>query len=112
MNEESDEPTVVIFRRSHEDRTDIYALMPEIPADTQGFLCESYQHLGGHAAADYTHCVAISDPATPEEYRSLLDEMTKRGYTVIVRQRATQEMQRRRLAEARRIFSFRPDSPS
>jgi hypothetical protein len=104
MNEDLNEPTVVIFRRSRADRTDIYALMPEVPADVEGLLCESYQHFGEHASADYTRCIATSDPVTPEEYRDLLDEMTQRGYTVFVRQRATPEMHRRRRAEAHRNF--------
>ncbi len=45
------ETTIVIFRRDKEGI--IFALMPELPADNQGWYCTCYQHIGQHCAADY-----------------------------------------------------------
>ncbi len=96
--------TVVIFRKDRTGWKDCLALFPELPADEFGRYCTSYQHIGQHAAADYQGCVAGSDPATPEEYHDLFEELERRGYNLVVRQRATPEMheKRRRLAAERR----------
>lgn len=41
----------------------------------------SYQHIGQHGNADYNHCLSITSLATPEEYKDLFHELTKRvGY--------------------------------
>jgi hypothetical protein len=88
------ETTIVIFRRDKEGI--IFALMPELPADNQGIYCTCYQHIGQHCAADYHGCLAHSRPARPQEYADLLVELEKRGYHVIVKQRATPVMHERR----------------
>jgi len=44
--------TVVIFRKDRTGWKDCFALFPEVPADTYGHYCESYQHIGQHCSAD------------------------------------------------------------
>jgi hypothetical protein len=88
--------TVVIFRKDRTGWRDCFALFPELPADNYGHFCESYQHVGQHATADYVGCIANSDPATPGEYRDLFEELERRGYNLVVKQRATPEMHERR----------------
>ena len=93
------ETTIVIFRRDKEGI--IFALMPELPADNQGWYCTCYQHVGQHCAADYYGCIAQSRSASPNEYADLLVELECRGYHVEVRQRATPVMHERRRRFAR-----------
>jgi hypothetical protein len=97
--------TVVMFRRDREGVT--FALFPELPADDHGRLCTAYERAGQHCAADYSLCVAHSDPAAPDEYAELYRELERRGYDLSVRQRATPEMHesRRRIAAERRCRS-------
>jgi hypothetical protein len=93
--------TIVIFRVDRGIRGSVFALMPESPADEKGLRCTSYEHVGQHGAADYLHCIAISRPATLAEYNDLLAELTRIGYRVVIRRRATYAMHQRRQAEAR-----------
>jgi hypothetical protein len=97
--------TIVIFRR--DETGECFALFPELPADDRGFLCTGYQSLGQLSSADYDLCVSRSDPAAPDEYKELHDELGRRGYILAVRQRATPEMneKRRRIAAERRARS-------
>jgi hypothetical protein len=88
--------TIVIFRRDRTGWKDCFALFPELPADNFGHYCTCYQHVGQHCGADYQGCIAASDPARPEEYRDLYEELEKRGYDLLVRRRATPEMHERR----------------
>lgn len=69
--------TPVVFRKL-KDGGDILALLPAEDAG-QGY-CMSYQHVGQHSGADYTGCIAITTPATPEEYKGLLAELVSIGY--------------------------------
>ena len=92
------EKTVVIFRRDKEGI--VFALMPELPADSQGQYCTCYQQVGQHSAADYFGCIGNSHPAQPGEYADLLAELQRRGYAVKVHRRATAAMQARRRREA------------
>jgi len=89
--------TIVIFRK-WKDGGDIIALMPEVPSDTRGFYCESYQHIGQHSGADYRGCIAASVPAKPREYRDLARELRRLGYTLDIRTRASRLAYQRRLA--------------
>jgi hypothetical protein len=88
--------TVVIFRKDRTGWKDCFALLPELPADNHGQYCDSYQHIGQHAAADYHGCIANSDPASPDEYADLFEELERRGYHLLVKHRATPEMHERR----------------
>lgn len=73
--------TIVIFRKDRTGWKDCFALFPELPADNYGNFCDSYQHVGQHCAADYQGCIAASDPATPDEYRDLFEELESRATT-------------------------------
>jgi hypothetical protein len=97
--------TIVIFRK--DDIGECFAIFPELPADDHGFLCVAYQHIGQHCAGDYDLCVSRSDPAAPDEYHDLYEELERRGYILTVRSRATPEMheRRRRIAAERRARS-------
>ena len=88
------ETTIVVFRMDKEGI--VFALMPELPADNQGWYCTCYQHIGQHCAADYYGCIAQSRSAKPDECSALLIELERRGYHVEVRQRATPVMHERR----------------
>lgn len=95
----------VIFRKDRAVGKEPFALFPELPADTHGHYCTAYQHFGQHCAADYQGCIAASDSASPEEYHDLFEELEKRGYALVVKQRATPEMheRRRRIAAECRV---------
>ena len=84
----------VIFRK---EKAGCFALFPELPGDDGGILCTAYSHLGGHCPAYYDRCIAGSDPAAPDDYRDLYEELVRRGYVLSVRQRVTPEMHERRL---------------
>ena len=92
--------TIVIFRKDRTGRQECFALFPELPADVDGFYCTAYQTVGQHCSADYFGCIAASDPASPDEYAALLEELERRGYHLEVRRRATAVMHERRRALA------------
>lgn len=77
------EKTKVIFRK-FKDGGDIIALFPEFVNYPDGCI-ESYQHLGQHGAADYSHCIAISKPASVKEYAPLKAELERIGYKLEIR---------------------------
>ena len=69
--------TRVVFRRFKEG--EIIALFPYMPWNAHGNAVTSYMHTGQHAAADYAGVIAVTRPATAEEYRELLAELTSSG---------------------------------
>ncbi len=77
----------VVFRVWRDKASDVFALFPELPADTVGRLCTSYAHVGQHGGADYGYCIRQSRPARPEEYADLAAELTTIGYVLDVRRR-------------------------
>lgn len=79
------EKTIVVFRK-FKDGGDILALFPAEVADSRG-NCMSYQHVGQHGAADYTHCISASVPASPVEHRELRQELENIGYRLAVKLR-------------------------
>ena len=83
--------TKVIFRKwRRKDGGGIIALFPEVPADTTGHLCSSYEHIGQHGGADYNLVVfKKTRPAKPAEYAELKKELESLGYCLEVRQKAT-----------------------
>lgn len=96
---EKEEEIKVIFRMWPDG--DVIALFPEIPSDYQGYLCESYMHVGQHGAADTGAVIDQTRPALPEEYRGLLRELGGRGYTLLnIMKRVTGDMVEKRLREA------------
>jgi hypothetical protein len=78
------EKTVVVFRK-FKNGGDVLALFPEIP-EVNG-CCLSYQHIGQHGSADYSHCISITTPANPQEHRALRQELENMGYRLEVRQK-------------------------
>jgi len=94
----------VIFRKDRTGWKEPFAHFPELPAGNNGQFCTAFQQIGQHCAADYGLCISNSDPATPEEYHDLFNELERRGYSLVVKHRATPEMheRRRRLAAERR----------
>ena len=88
--------TKVVFRRFQDG--DIIALFPEEAADYRG-NCKSYMHVGQHGAADYDGLIRITKQATPEEYASLVKELTNAPYhyDLDIRQRATRQSRTKRL---------------
>jgi hypothetical protein len=87
--------TKVVFRKW--PKGDILALFPEIPADIDGYHCQSYEHIGQHGTADYALCIRKTRPAAPGEYADLKEELEGRGYRLDVVTRITPAM-----VEARR----------
>ena len=85
----------VVYRR-WKDGGDIIALFPEMPADRYGRFCDSYEHLGQHAAADYHGVVLHSRPATPPEYAALAEELARIGYRLKPVKRASWRHHERR----------------
>lgn len=81
--------TKVIFRKFRDG--ELLALFPDEnhgAYDANGNpLCVSYMHFGQHGAANYAHCVSITRPAKPDEYRDLARELTQIGYDLTIRQR-------------------------
>lgn len=101
-------PVRVVFRRWR-DGGGVIALFPELPADTYGHFCDSYEHVGQHGGADYHGVVRQTAPATSEEFADLADELTRTGYRLVPVRRASSRLHERRLEEARR---YRTASPS
>lgn len=81
--------TIVIFRVWYRGKFagDIIALFPDIEADIHGRLCQSYEYVGQHGAADYNRVIQCTRPATKSEYNDLFDELTEIGYNLIVKKR-------------------------
>lgn len=78
--------TIVIFRK-FKGSNDIIALFPAEPYNDYSNSCESYMHVGQHSAADYSHCLDITKPASPVEYRALHKELRGIGYNLSIRQK-------------------------
>ena len=85
----------VIIRVWKGDDSDVFALLPVLPADNYGDLCTSYQHVGQHSGADYRHCMSNSRPATAAEAADLLAELRAIGYNPRACRRATRAMHQR-----------------
>ena len=82
--------TVVIFRKWRDKSGDVIAFFPEIPSDTASpYNCLSYEHVGQHGGADYRGCINRTRLAKPDEYKELENELTGRGYDLLVVTRET-----------------------
>ncbi|MFA5431133.1 MAG: hypothetical protein WC329_08245 [Candidatus Omnitrophota bacterium] len=77
----------VIFRKWRGKSGDVIALFPDIKTDVGGYLCQSYEHVGQHAAADYGLVVGLTAPAQPAEYADLAAELREIGYDLDIRKR-------------------------
>lgn len=92
--------TKVVFRKFKEG--DIIAMFPRVPADINGYKCESYMHVGQHGAADPS-IISITTLAKPAEYESLLKELKSIGYKGIeIGKKITTEDNEYRMKSARK----------
>lgn len=76
--------TKVVFRKFKDGS--IVALFPDEIVDPLGSIA-SYQHVGQHGAAHYSHCIYTSVPATPKEQQALRQELENMGYKLEVKKR-------------------------
>lgn len=72
--------TKVVFRKFPEG--DVIALFPDYPYSPQGGIW-SYQHIGQHGEASPS-LIEEFQPASPEEYADLLEELQSIGYNLKV----------------------------
>lgn len=78
--------TVVIFRK-YRNNNDIVAIFPDITDGPNGEKL-GYEFVGQHFHADYSTMIAITKPATPDEYANLKHHLeVDYGYNLTVRQR-------------------------
>lgn len=73
-------PTIVVFRRWREGG-EVVALFPFQPE--AGGRCQSFMHVGQHAAADYARTLAATEPASAVEsadVRELAAELIRAPY--------------------------------
>lgn len=77
--------STVVFRKFKQGG-DIIALFPYY--NEIDFCVLSYQHLGQHGAANYSHCIDKSVIAKPEEYKDLMKELESIGYKLKIAKRA------------------------
>jgi hypothetical protein len=80
-------PVIVVFRKWKAPFDGILALFSHVRHS--GHLCMSYEHVGQHGGADYTGCISVTRPATPEEYKDLKSELEQIGYNLQIRKRST-----------------------
>lgn len=70
--------TPVVFRRWNDGS--IIALFVEELGTADPWTCSSYMHIGQHGAADPSHVVAVTKPASESEYRDLRRELEGAPY--------------------------------
>lgn len=75
--------TVVVFREYKDG--DVLALFPEVEHNWKMGLCESYQHIGQHGGADYSHCIRITKPA--KDFSKLQNELERMGYNLDIKKK-------------------------
>lgn len=85
MRDDPENPIVrVVFRTwTGEDGGDTIALFPDLPATVGKSArqeCESFMHVGQHAAADYTGVMRATRPATAAEAEPLRRELENAPY--------------------------------
>ena len=95
--------TPVIFRK-WKGSEDVFALFPTIPADVNGQLVLSYEHIGQHGAASLL-IISETTPASEAEYADLKDELEKIGYDLVVYRRHQRWMDDERCKEVRDLNS-------
>ena len=99
----TDNPVVPVVLRAWKPSGEFLALFPTLPADLNGYHCDSYGFCDGSGGADYHGCIKSSRPAKGEEAAELTRELERIGYRLRVVKRATSAMHDARYAEARRL---------
>ena len=72
-------PTIVVFRKYPDG--EVIALFPEAPGSNAPGTCESYMHVGQHAAAHYAGVIRSTKPTDRGEHLPLLAELRRIGYS-------------------------------
>lgn len=93
-------PTKVIFRKYPDGN--IIALFPEDPGDQSPYNCSSYMAIGQHGAADPHGVIEATQPARPDDYADLKEELESIGYVLDVKQKYTSAMFAKRKEELKR----------
>lgn len=70
----------VIFKRWRAGGS-VIAFLPDDTGVNPGMMT-SYMHVGQHSEADYYGLLAETQPAKPEEYAALLQELKSIGYNL------------------------------
>ncbi len=70
---------------------EVIALFPQITATANGYLCESYMHIGQHSGATPQLVINQTRLAIPNEYKELKDELERIGYNPQPAKRFTQK---------------------
>ena len=87
------EQTAVVIRRWKPDwdgGKSLIALFPYVPADTQGRMCNSYEHIGQHSPSDYDYVISESRPVIgwvgqgAKDVEELFEELESLGYNLRV----------------------------
>jgi hypothetical protein len=80
------DPTVVIFRKwPAREGGGIIALFPYEPASvTDPAICDSYEHVGQHGAANYYAVIDSTYPAFASEYAALKSELESEPYNYVL----------------------------
>jgi hypothetical protein len=76
--------TIVIFRKWKDG--DVIALFPYEPSDYEGYLCNSYMHIGQHSGAN-PRLVDMTIPVSSEEYADLKRELESEPYNYVLKVR-------------------------
>lgn len=78
----------VIFRvdKTKDFKGTVFALFPHLVVDMQGNIM-SYQDIGQHSGANYSHCINTSKPATEKQYSDLKTELEQIGYSLRILKR-------------------------
>ena len=88
--------TTVIFRK---DKNEIVAVFPAYPGTYDLATMTCYAHVGQHSSC-HAEWYRITQPATPEEYKDLLEELISIGYDDLkIVKRITPDMTRQRYKE-------------
>lgn len=74
--------TKVLFRKVKYGyfKGDIDAVFPELPGTNDPSTCVCYSHIGQHSSCMADYYIYETVPATPDEYKSLWDELVSIGY--------------------------------
>ena len=94
----------VVFRKWEDDDYGVIALFPRIAASTNGYLCQSYGHIGQHGGADPHIVASRTCPAKPQEYAELAKELRQRGYKLKIMKRCTYKDFEIRKKQIERIY--------
>jgi len=102
------EPVPVLFRTwkpSAGAGEGVIAVFPTIPADTMGYKCSMFEHVGQHGGGDPMVVIQRTRPATPQEYRALKRELESAPYDYKLRvcERMSRTMRDECMREARRM---------